>query len=428
MEAPSRSKRARRQVASTYATTFSLMLGRLLVYKWSPEFFDEKNFALYVIGLRELSLGYLALGPALVAGLTYQVARVGTAEQERDGPYLTSCYLLTTIVFGPLLLVSWLAPELCAKLALGSAEHVSLVLPLVAGLVGQYLTVIPLAYLMGKTDIGLANLIAVSSGFALPVACLWFFHESAEQVFWVMAWTSLAFGLVTNLLVILFRVDQRWGGLKAHAWRLYGYSLPRVPAAAGVAFLLAQPVVVPTHRTPDLTVAAIFAAGGTLVGMASSLIQPLALVLLPHAAQMLAEDQHQEVRRRAWTMLKGLGAASVAVTVLAALSTKWILGLWLGTDAVQYAFFWLGILPAMIPIAIYRAFSSLLNAAGRRAYDTENVGISMLLFAGVFWFTSFGSWEVRLLFSFNLSMYLLAGLTVVRVFWLLKERAAKPSG
>lgn len=427
MESASRTQRGRRQVVSTYLATFALMLGRLLVYKWSPEVFDEQNFALYVIGLRGLSLGYLAIGPALVAGLTFQVARAGVEEGELDGPYLLASYLLTVLLFGPLAMVVWWAPGSCAELVLGGAEHERLMAPLLLCLAGQYVSVIGLAFLLGKTRVILSNLVSVISGCLIPVVCLLGYSESAEVVFWATGWATLAFGLVANLVILGLWVQTLVSTaetLKAHSRRLYAYSLPRLPAAAGVAFLLAQPMLIPVHQTEDLTVAAIFAAGGTLIGMASSLIQPLALVLLPHAAQLLAQGERARVRAGSIRMLKGLTAATVLATILAAVATTPVLRLWLGPEAVKYSSFWLGLLPAMWPIAVYRAFTSILNAADSRAHDSANVGVAL----GAFWlvYLALGSfpWEFQLLVAFHFAVYLLAALTLHRTFRLLNPEGA----
>ncbi len=425
MESSSRSQRGRRQVVSTYLATLAMMVGRLLVYKWSPEVLDEENFALYIIGLRGLSLGYLAIGPALVAGLTYQVARAGVEEDELDGPYLLSSYLLAFLLFVPLTLLVWLAPESCARLVLGGSEYAALMAPLLLSLAGQYVAVIALAFLLGKTMVVLSNLVGVVSGCVIPVVCLLLFADSAQAVFWAMGWGTLLFGLVANLAVLALSVQTLKASaqaLRRHAGRLYAYSLPRLPAAAGVAFLLAQPMLIPVHRTEDLTVAAIFAAGGTLIGMASSLIQPLALVLLPHAAQMVAQGEHQKVRQGSTRMLKGLTVLSLLATVLAAVATRPVLRLWLGEPAVAYAGFWIGLLPAMLPIAVYRAFSSIVNAADSRAHDSHNVGISVLVFGALYLALGGLSWEYQLLVSFHLAVYLLAGLTLYRSYQLLARR------
>lgn len=424
MDASSRGRRGRRQVFSTYLATLSIMVGRLILYKWSPDVFDEENFALYVISLRGLSLGYLALGPALVTGLTYTVALTLKDPEEDDGAYFWSAHSLTLLWFLPFFLWVVLAPGTCAELAFGSAIHAPLMLPLLLCLLGQYWSITALAFKLGKTQVLEANAISVVMGCFVPVACLAYFQESALQQYWAMAAAFLILGILVNIWVFALGIENRarsTARFKKHAQRLYRYSLPRTPAAAGLALILALPVLLPTHYTENLAIGAIFAAGGALINIASSAIQPLAMVLLPHATQMIAQGQSRQVRQKSLQMLTGLSVASILAMGSAVLATPWILKVWLGPEALAYSSFWIGLTPAILPIVLYRAFASLINAASPKPYDSWNVVLAVLTFGLIHGALSAFAWETRLLTAFNISLYVLALLTVWRTLKLLRD-------
>ena len=421
METEVRTRRGRSQVLSTSGAVFLTIFGRLLLYKWSPELFDSNDFALYVIGLRGLSLGSVALAPALVAGLSYWVARSVENHKDQDGAYLWAAHLLIFILFTPVLLAASLAPDACARLALGNDAASHIVLPLALCLLGQYGVLAPLAFKLGKTEILKANLMTVLSAFVIPVFCLFLYDDSAQDVFWAMANWTLLLSLLLNVSVLLRGIDRHASSFqefRRHSTRLYNYTLPRLPASAGVSLILALPVVIPAHQSKELAVGAIFAAGGVLLNAASAVISPLSLVILPHAAQMLAQDRHAEVLKKSKLLLKALAAAGLMATAIAVFLAPRILEAWLGPEAAAYGYFWIGLTPAMLPIMLHKAFSSVLNAASPRPFDSWNVCLSLLTFVGLYLVTEQFSWEFRTLGAFNGCLYVLAFLTVQRT-WLL---------
>ena len=417
-------KSSRRPYLYTYAGALVALVANIASYWLSAQIFSTQGFAEYATGRRFLSIGLSAITPALGVSITYHVATSLREGQDNTRDYFLAGHACSLALILPIGAVGLVWPKFFAERLFGNSIYTELLAPLILCLVAFTLMFNAASFLVGNLDFGWGSLASCLGGSLLPTAILLSGGKDVEDVFWRIAIALLAFSALLNAIIYRWRTSSRPSSLqskKEHLRRLASYAAPRLPAAGGLALLMALPVLLTADKADSLVAAGVLSLGGILLTLVESLVNPVSAVLLPQAARSIALGDREVVLKQVKRLWSALTVLVVPIMVIGSVAVKPILTLWVSPEAAQFSHILQWMLPTLLPYAYYRAFSAILDASSRIAFNSQNVALSLTVYGGCYALTRHLDWTFQVLMSFLLAVYVLGLLTVARTLILLQE-------
>ncbi len=417
-------KSSRRPYLYTYAGALLSLVVNIASYWLSARIFSTQGFAEYATGRRFLSLGLSAITPALGVSITYHVASSLRDVQENTRDYFLAGHAFSLALILPMAAIGLAWPRFVAEKLFGNSVYTGLLAPLSLCLLAFTLMFIGASYLVGNLDFGWGSLVGCVGGSILPTAMLLSGGKDVGDVFWRIGVALLVFSSLLNAVIYRWRTSRQSSSLqnkRDHFRRLASYAAPRLPAAGGLAFLMALPVLLTADKADSLVAAGVLSLGGILLTLVESLVNPVSAVLLPQAARSIALGGREAVLKQVKTLWIALTVLVVPIILIGLLVVKPVLTLWVSPEAAQFSHILQWMLPTLLPYAYYRAFSAILDASSRTAFNSQNVVIALVVYGGCYALTRHLDWTFQVLMSFLLAVCTLGVLTVARTLYVLRD-------
>ncbi len=370
-----------RDLGVTTAGEAAVLIAGVLVVSAFGRWLGAAALAEYLLLRRVVAL----LQPGVQLGLPLAVARQVAVARGRGTPdrlpYLTDGLLLASALALVLGITLNLAPEQFAGWLFGDAGHSRLILPLWLLLVGLAAQQFVYCFHQGQLALGRAALVHVSGLALVPLTVVAGFAWTGSVALIVQL-----MGALTLLAALLLAPAGLWStvraGLRNHTDKvreLLRYGIPRLPGDLGLAAFLALGPILAAHRLSLADVSPLL-IGQTFLTLGAAALTPLGLVLLPKLSQMLAQNREAEVRERLGLLVSALVDASLFVCLQLVVFADVVIELWLGSGFLAATPVVRLTLLALPFYLIYVGLRSAINAASVRAYNTENVLLSLGLF------------------------------------------------
>jgi len=408
-----------KEYAGTFAAEFSVLACQILVYKLAAKFLGTLGFSEYAVARRTISL----LQPVMMLGMAVGLPRyMAMAEGAGDDPRARQFFGAAAqcvgfaVAVAIVLLTIW--RDWFAYLFFGHREYGYLVSPLALILAGLSAHALGYSYLRGRMAIAKANMLNLVNLGIVPVLVFIFFHESAVDVLWALGagWTGVALAALCFAPVASAVCDVR-----VESKELLTYGLQRVPGDFALMGLLAFPALVAAH-SGGIEHAGYVAFGLSITNMVAAIFAPVGIILLPKISRNLGLRNFDEIRKEVKLIGWSTAGISLAVVAVAELLAEPVIRLYLGANFLSAMDPVRIVLLAAIPLALFYALRSAIDAFHRKAINTINLGVAFLFFIFLCGLSSLAS-GIRdaVLWSFVASTCLLAILTYFEIHKILRK-------
>ncbi|MGH9863889.1 MAG: lipopolysaccharide biosynthesis protein [Candidatus Acidiferrales bacterium] len=410
------------EYAGTFAAEFAVLACQIIVYKLAAKFLGTIGFSEYAIARRTISL----LQPAIMLGIAVGLPRyIAMAEGEGDDPrarrFFGAAAQCVSFAVAVVIISLSIWPQWFAYLFFGQRDYGYLVPPLALILAGLSAHVLAYSYLRGRMAISKANMLNLANLGFVPVLAFIFFRQSAAGVLWALGagWTVVALAALCLTPISSAACDVR-----VESKELLAYGLQRVPGDFALMGLLAFPALLAAHSS-GIEHAGYVAFGISITNMVAAMFAPVGVILLPKMSRNLGLCNFGEIRKEVALIGWSTAGLSLALVAIAEACARPAIQLYLGANFLPAIVPVRIVLLAAVPLALYYALRSAIDAFHRKAINTVNLGIAFVFFVflcGLFLLTS----GIRdgVLWSFVASASLLAILTCLEVRRILQKGAA----
>jgi O-antigen/teichoic acid export membrane protein len=174
---------------------------------------------------------------------------------------------------------------------------------------------------------------------------------------------------------ITFERNEIYTNLK----ELMAYGVHRVPGDFGLSGLFSLPATFASHIS-GTTIAGYVAFGTSLLNMIGSLFEPLGLILLPKASQLVANNDFKTLKYYILKIFKITFIITFLSIVFFEILADKIIALYLGNFPSDLVMITRLIVIASLGYTIYVAMRSIIDAYYVKPINTKNIFISLMFF------------------------------------------------
>lgn len=356
-------------VAEGLAVIAALLTYRLAAAQWGTE-----GFAEYALSRKILSALLVIALVGMEIALVRAVAMAGPAHASAIGASLRGALLIVGVSALTVALVLVLASDPLSAVFYGGTEHAGLLPGLAFAVVGGAIQGLAYAFQRGRLRLVAAGALLVVNTGLVPLAAVIAARTSIATALVAMglAWSAV------GALVILPAMRRPAGPAPLQA--LLSYGAPRSVGFLVQTALLAAPPIVAAHRF-GIEEAGNVAFALLALGVLSTLLTPIGVVLLPRGASMLREGSLHLLRQHvARLVVVVLAAASVGVLAIELVADS-LTVTYLGPDFAAAAGPLRAIAWATIPWAAFVTLRALLDASEARALNARNLTVAAAAYA-----------------------------------------------
>jgi len=405
----------KRDVTLTLITQFFVILSTLALYKFAKHLFGDLGFAEFSLVKRNIAL----ISPALILGLNVSIPRyvslaIGKQAGDEDKYFIASFMILSTAItiFGIFFLFF---RGVFAHLLFSDSSYRDLIPPIYVAVFALVFHTLAYSYFRGKLQMFRANLLQLINFAIVPLA-VFIFSKSVVQVFlWngviVLGVTIIAFMFIST------EINMDFGNLDYYAKESLGYGVQRVFGDFGLAALISLPAIITTH-TIGIKEAGYVAFGISLLNMVGQIFAPLGLVFLPKVSQLLGSGDLKQIGFYIKRLFFITLIISIVIVAFYEMFAGLILQLYLGNVEYELISITRLIILSSVGYSIYVSLRSIIDAYYKKAINTINIVISLLLYimivSGAKLLFSEISYTV-LIYIFIVVIYILTLLTLWRI-------------
>ena len=366
----------------TTAASVGTGLALIGVTRLAADLLGPVGFGLYSIARRVIA----AAAPVLTLSMGIAIARQAALVRD-PGPRRQVLRAGLALALAPTLfvyLVLLAAHRLVGSLVFGGQVPPGLVGATLLFLPGMALFGVLFAWYRGTGQMGRANLWQVGVIGVAPVAIAWW-AAPGTGVARLLAWLSLPlYAAAIPIATAAFRPIGRSlhaepatrASLGGSLRELARYGIPRVPGGLALAALLGAGAFLAPHLA-TVQDAGYLAVGQAVFALADAALAAFGLLVLPRAAQLLAEDRRDFLR----SGTSDIAALSVHLGLFAGLQllvwSDTIVLAWLGPRYAAAVPLMRVQLCALVPYLFYTLLRSVIDALETRAINTRNLLVAL---------------------------------------------------
>lgn len=389
-------------IAEAVAVLSSLLLYRIAAAQWSLEGFAEYTLSRKVLSAI-LVVGLVGMDLALVRWIASE------APERRDagGRYLTAALAIAMSASLAVAVILLALPAPLARILYGEPGHEDLLPPLALLTIGGSLQGLAYGYERGHLRIGRAALLLVLNAGVTPLAAVVLSPGSIAGALVLMGagWT-----LVGGVLVAL---RARSFTRVAPVRPLLAYGSSRGLGLLLQMAFLAAPAVVAANRSGIVEGGSV-AFALLAVGLLSTALTPIGVVLMPRGAQMIRERAVQRLRAHVRMLLAVVVPSVTVVVLLIEVLAGVLLPAYLGPSYAAGVPALRGIAWSAIPWSVFVTLRGLLDASDLRPLNARNL-LTAAAVDGVLVGSAVitGAGEASYYAAFDVAVVVLAGLTLL---------------
>lgn len=351
------------------------------------------------------------LFPLCIVGFDSGLARYGWQHREKITSLIFLSFAVAIFILGIITAILLPFQEQFSQIAFGSALYAQYTKPLLLLMLGGIFHAATYNAYRGILHTHTANiLLFVNHGLA-PVVLALFSSSLVALLLWLgLAWivVSLCF-LIPLILKYHASLD-----MSAAATTL-SYGIKRFPADLLQIAFFSLPVVISAHLWGS-SLAAQFAIGVSLLGMAGSAFSPFNVVFLPHIAKLVHERSTLTALRKAFPYIMGLLGIIGVFLILAEIFTYQFASIIFHSNDPAFIMLLRILLIGILPYCVYCTAKSILDVQKDGSLNSRNMAITVVFFliqvlTGFILHTPI---EAMALFMIT-SLVLLASLTIANV-------------
>jgi O-antigen/teichoic acid export membrane protein len=371
-------------IALTLLTSVATGVSLLLVSRFLAQGLGPEGFGVYSIARRV----FFAVAPCATLAMSVAMARyVAIADSAKEkSEVLLAGFLLSVVPCFVLCALCWPFRAAFGVLLFRSTGYEATVTSLLFLLMGNAFYVVLYSFYRGAGLMTHANfwqLLIVALG-PIPLAA---FLSSPGQPASVIAAMGALYALALVPLVglgwTMWRTQSpvKW---KTMARRLLRYGLARAAGGLILASIFASgPLLAP--YLGSLKEAGYLAAGQSVLSLAESGLVAFGLVVLPRAAQMVAQGQHELLRHRIGDVFGLILHLGLFMSVQLMIHADVIITAWLGPSYHAALPIMRVILLAIMPYLVYVMLRSIVDAIEERGVNTWNLLWALIFTLSTSW-------------------------------------------
>lgn len=389
-------------VAEGLAVLLALLVYRVAAAQWSVDQFGEYALS-RKIASAALVIALLGVDLAVVRLIAFDAA----GDRTRMGGYVSGALVVVALASAGLAVVLLALPGPIGLALYGRPGHEDAVRALAPVALGGALYGVAYGTERGRLRMARAAALLVACTGAVPLLAVVASPASVPGALAVMGWVWAA---VAVAAIVAQRPSLR---ARPAVGAVLAYGAPRAVGTLLTLGFLAAPAVVAAHRF-GLAEAGSVAFALLVLGLLSTMLTPIGVVLMPRSARLLSERSGDALEHHVRRMLS-LVVPVVTLAVLAIeVGADALVAAFLGTSYAAAAGALRAIAWAAIPWTFFVTLRALLDAHDVRPLNAKNVGLAFGAYGAlVGGATVLGLAESAYHTAFVASVVVLAGLTLL---------------
>lgn len=388
-------------IAEGCAVVLALLAYRVAAAQWTADDFGEYALARKIVSA-VLVIALVGCDLAVVRFIAFEAAGIPT----RMEGYVSGAIVVALAAAAALTVVVLVASAPLSVLLFGAGGHEDVVIALAVVGSGGALQGIAYGYERGRLHLGRAALLLVANTGAVPLLAVMLAPSPALA----LAAMGAGWAAVGGTAIIAQRTAFTAHPLVSAVFR---YGGPRAVGSLLQMGFLAAPAIVAAHRF-GIAEAGNVAFALLVLGLLSTLLTPIGVVLMPRSAKLLRERSTDALGRHVQRLLAIVVPAMVIAVVLIEIGADGLITAFLGPSYVSAAPALRGVVWAAIPWALFVTLRGLLDAHDVRPLNARNVGVASAGYGGMVAVASALTLsETAYHFAFVAAVTVLAGLTLI---------------
>lgn len=400
----------KKNIIATFLSEFLVLAAAILVYKFAAVKFNMDGFSEYALSRRVVSLLLPIFILGLGVGITRFIAYNSVEDDNQQGSYFVSGLIILGFVAAIFFLILAVLRNQFSSLLFGNYAYSYLIFPVSTMLFGFTLHSACYSYFRGRFEMFKANSLQVINMAFVPLLAF-SFAATVADLLKITGLFSIAVSFYFLVFFILKNLKFSWINVWQHAKELLGYGIQRVPGDLGLAAFLALPAVFTTHIS-GIEEAGFMAFAISIVSMVAAMFNPIGLIILPQASQLIARGDYKKLKKYVSNMLKIAFLLTFAGIAIFETFADKILYLYLGNTSEKLILVTRIIFLGSLPYVIYVSMRNIIEAYYIKAVNSWNIIISLLVFIVISWVMAFGRGVYSVASVFVIAMYILGALTV----------------
>jgi O-antigen/teichoic acid export membrane protein len=381
-------------------------LTMIATFRLASDFWGAAGFAEWVLSRRVLAF----LLPVITIGMEIALPRFVAVDVGGIGSrFLAAACLLMTGIGLVLLVLVGSFDAILAGIVFGDSSRHYLLVPVFLLAVGYACHTLLYGYLRGRMEFMLANLVHLIAFGVLPLIVFWLFRESSAQTITVLGVVVGSFAAVALVYILVSTRPPLKSTIQAIS-PMIAFGSTRAIAALLLMLLFLLPAAIVASRSG-------IEAGGAVgfavsaVTIAASAFGPVALVMLPLAASLVAMGKFAELRNVVFRLERLILVFGSGVFILMLLAAPWVAIVVTGHRspdielAVKLAAFAAG------PFTYFVCVRNVVDACTSKTINSRNVLLAIIVFgAGMLAAEALGfDAAVGIMCSYVFALWVLAG-------------------
>ena len=356
-------------IAEGLAVILALTTYRIAAAQWDPDLFGEYALSRKVVSA-VLVIALVGADIAVVRFIAFDAAN----DEARIAGYLSGAVTVvlatsTALAAGLVVLAGPLS-----QVVFGAPGHEAAVMAFAAVSLGGALYAVAYGYERARLRLGrAAGLLVVNTGI-IPLLAVFAFPASVASS---LAAMGAGWVLVAGLTLV---AERRAAWARPEVTPMIRYGAPRALGLLVQMGLLAAPAIVAAHRF-GLEEAGNVAFALLVLGLLSTLLTPIGVVLVPRSAEMFREGAGATLERHVSRLLTVVVPLVAVFVLLVQFAADAIVAGFLGAAYAGAAATLRVLLWAAIPWTFFVALRGLLDAHDVRPLNARNVVLASIAYA-----------------------------------------------
>lgn len=388
-------------IAEGFAVVLALLAYRVAAAQWTADDFGEYALARKIVSA-VLVIALVGCDLAVVRFIAFEAAGIPT----RIAGYVSGAVIVALAAAAALTAVLLVLSAPLSVLLFAAGGHEDVVIALAAVGSGGALQGIAYGYERGQLHLGRAALLLMANTGAVPLLAV----TLAPSPALALAAMGAGWAAVGGTAIIAQRAAFAARPVVGPVFR---YGAPRAVGLLLQMGFLAAPAIVAAHRF-GIAEAGNVAFALLVLGLLSTLLTPIGVVLMPRSAKLLRERSSHALGRHVRRLLAIVVPAIAIAVLVIEIGADAMITAFLGPSYASAAPALRGIVWAAIPWTFFVTLRGLLDAHDVRPLNTRNVGVASAGYAGIVAVASVLTLsEAAYHLAFVAAVTVLAGLTLI---------------
>ncbi|MCB0481438.1 MAG: oligosaccharide flippase family protein [Flavobacteriales bacterium] len=292
-----------------------------------------------------------------------------------------------------------------------SEMDVSLSLAFFLYLLSLVMSAMNYGFYRGKSAFTLANFIEFINLSLIPIACIFLFSNLVDAML-AVAGALLIFNIILFVKIVDFNSFSK-PSFRASSKELLAFGLPRLPGDIAYYFLMAAPAFV-ALKFYSLELSGIVSFGISLLAITQIILQPIGVISLSRAVDLIHSENKQQLINETWGTLKIMMGISILMLVVEIVFVDLFIELYFDKSFLKYTFIFRYMLLAVPALTLFYSLRGVLDAFYHKPVMgniATGASIFFILSSVVIYFLGYSI--TATVIAYVVSLYILGGLCFI---------------